>query len=500
MKMETHNLVQGSPEWKAHRAKYFNASDAPAMMDCSPYKKRSELIAEIKRGFAGDVDASTQKRFDDGHRFESLARPIAETYMRKELFPLVATKGNLGASFDGIDLLNEEIWEHKTINDAIRNAPTAEELPLYLRVQMEQQLYISGAERCLFTASKFDNDGNLIENKNLWYSPDLALRERIISGWEQFAIDLQSDARVIAEPITVAPIQTLPAVSFQITGSVANSNLPVVKNQIEAFIANINLDLQSDTDFAVADAVCKICEKTEKEIKFAKQSALDQTADISEIFRTLDNLADQLRVKRLDLDKKVDKRKAEIKAKIIADAGADWIAFSNEQLGTLKALGVRIPEQPDFAGAIKGQKLLTSLHEKVDAELRQYKVLAKQFIAMTMINYDFFYKTVSAENQLLFPDLVTLLIKDHVDFKLIIDSRINAAAIAKKNAEIEAAARAEQAVKPVDVPTPIEPVKNAAKPQIPTREDLIKLVAREHKVSTKDAFAWLDYHFNDKGK
>ena len=31
--MKIVDLVQGSPEWHAHRRKYWNASDAPAMMD-----------------------------------------------------------------------------------------------------------------------------------------------------------------------------------------------------------------------------------------------------------------------------------------------------------------------------------------------------------------------------------------------------------------------------------------------------------------------------------
>ena len=44
--MKIIQLVQGSPEWLAHRARpdVLNASDAPAMMGCSPYKPRAELL------------------------------------------------------------------------------------------------------------------------------------------------------------------------------------------------------------------------------------------------------------------------------------------------------------------------------------------------------------------------------------------------------------------------------------------------------------------------
>ena len=50
--MKTHDLIQGSPEWLAYRAQHFNASDAPAMMGCSPYKTRAQLLAEMHTGIA----------------------------------------------------------------------------------------------------------------------------------------------------------------------------------------------------------------------------------------------------------------------------------------------------------------------------------------------------------------------------------------------------------------------------------------------------------------
>ena len=67
--MKTHEVVQGSREWHLHRAMFRNASDAPAMMGVSPHKTRSQLLQELHTGVTKDVDAATQKRFDDGHRF-----------------------------------------------------------------------------------------------------------------------------------------------------------------------------------------------------------------------------------------------------------------------------------------------------------------------------------------------------------------------------------------------------------------------------------------------
>ena len=102
--MITHELAQGSPEWHAHRAQHFNASDAPAMMGCSPYKTRAQLVRELATGVAAEVDAATQRRFDAGHRFEELARPLAEQIIGEELYPCVGTDGKLSASFDGLTM------------------------------------------------------------------------------------------------------------------------------------------------------------------------------------------------------------------------------------------------------------------------------------------------------------------------------------------------------------------------------------------------------------
>ena len=72
------NVTQGSPEWLAARAKCFTASEAPAMMGVSSYKTRTQLLHELHTGIPLEVDAFTQRIFDDGHRFEALARPLAE--------------------------------------------------------------------------------------------------------------------------------------------------------------------------------------------------------------------------------------------------------------------------------------------------------------------------------------------------------------------------------------------------------------------------------------
>lgn len=149
--MEYHSFAQVSPEWHSHRATHFNASDAPAMMGCSPYKKRAELLREMATGIVdAEIDPITAKRFADGHRFEAWARPLAEQIIGEDLYPVTGSNGKLSASFDGLTVDESTAWEHKSLNDALRYTPWDEgngwHLPLHYRVQMEHQCMVAGCE------------------------------------------------------------------------------------------------------------------------------------------------------------------------------------------------------------------------------------------------------------------------------------------------------------------------------------------------------------------
>src|SRR5690606_29588223 len=135
-----------------------------------------ELLDVRATGIAREIDTFLQRIFDDGHHFEALARPIAEKLLGEDLYPVVGTSdcGRFGASFDGITMDGSTVFEHKTLNAKIRDAidsgvGSAVCLPEYLRAQMEHQLMVSGAERVLFMASKWDENGQLIEERHCWY-------------------------------------------------------------------------------------------------------------------------------------------------------------------------------------------------------------------------------------------------------------------------------------------------------------------------------------------
>src|SRR5574340_255327 len=170
--MKTLNLIQGSPEWLEHRRSHFNASDVPAMLGISPYKTRTQLLNEMATGITAEVDEGTQRRFDDGHRFEALARPLAEEIIGEPLSPVTGESGKLSASFDGLTFMEDIAFEHKSMNGDLRGVAGPATIPEHYRAQMEQQLLVSGAGKCLFMGTKWDSDDNLLEKVSVWYEPD----------------------------------------------------------------------------------------------------------------------------------------------------------------------------------------------------------------------------------------------------------------------------------------------------------------------------------------
>lgn len=387
--MKIVNLLQGSPEWHAHRAQHFNASDAPAMMGCSPYKTRDELIAELATGVTPEVGAAQQRIFDAGHQFEALARPLAEEIIGEELYPVVGAEGKYSASFDGLTMLEDAAFEHKSLNAALREAMTegctGAVLPLQYQVQMEQQAMVSGCERILFMASKWETDRgtgemSLIEERHCWYSPNLELRERIVAGWAQLEADVAAydPTAQRAAPAVAAPVDSLPAVAVQLQGALAVvSNLPAFGEALRAFIERIPSKPATDQEFADTEAACKALKKAEEMLEGTESSALAQISDVEELRRTVASLRNLARTTRLAKEKLVTAEKEARRTQIVTSAQAALdrhIQTLNQRLGAQWVGRVA----GGFGEVIKGKKSLANMEDAVAAALNDAKHQATQ--------------------------------------------------------------------------------------------------------------------------
>lgn len=471
-------LIQGSPEWHAHRMQHYNASDAPAMLGCSPYTTRSELLHKMATGTEKEIDASLQRRFDDGHKFEALARPLAESIIGEDLFPVTGTEGKLSASFDGLTMMNDIAFEHKSLNAELRKIMaegcSGSDLPKHYQVQMEQQHMVSGCEKILFMASKWSGN-SLVEAFHCWYYPNANLRDEIAQGWVLFACDLQDYQHTEAQPEAVgrAP-ETLPSLRIEVTGMVTNSNLEAFKAGAALMFSKINRVLETDQDFADAEKTVKHCKEIEDNIEAAKKHALSQTASIDELYRALDSVSAEARAVRLELDKLVKARKENLRIEIQQEAELAFkvhIDTINTRLNTVQLPPIRA----DFAGVMKGKKTVTSLRDACDTELARVKIEASQLSKHIDKNLTLLAH-IAAGKAHLFHDLSSLVLKPQADMEAIIkmrikeeSDRIDAVAAAKIEAEKAAAAIPAEATHNPNAPGNITAAPFAETAPAPTR-------------------------------
>ncbi|HGM6620260.1 TPA: YqaJ viral recombinase family protein [Pseudomonas aeruginosa] len=421
--MKIHNLVQGTDEWHALRARCFTASEAPVMMAASNKMRRNELLHMKATGGEREYSEWVQKNlFDKGHAYEASARVIVEGIVGEELYPATATDDSewLLASFDGITMLEDTLFEHKMWNQGLAEAVRNKDLPAEYYWQLEQQLLVSGAERAIFVCS----DGTESNFEWMEYRPVAGRAKQLVDGWKQFEADLSAYVPAEAKPEAVgrAP-ENLPALRIEVTGMVTASNLAAFKAHALDVFDNINRDLQSDQDFANAESTVKWCKGVEDKLEAAKQHALSQTASIDELFRTIDEISESARATRLELDKLVKARKEarrlEIKTKA-EQALREHVDTINRRLGK-----VQLPTiAADFAAAIKGKKTIASLQDAADSELARAKIEANT-IAEKIEGNLASLRELARDHAFLFSDAQQLVLKGNDDLVALIKVRIS---------------------------------------------------------------------------
>ena len=422
---------QGSQAWLQHRRDHFNASDAPAMMDCSPYKTRNELVRELATGITPEVSPEMQRRFDKGHRFERLARPLAEAIVGDQLSPIVVTEGRFSASLDGATFMGDVNMEHKQLNTDLRvrikvSGGSANEcLPLLYRVQMEHQHLCSTAERTLFIATEWDDNDQLVEERHCWYTPDLALRQQIVAAWAQLEADVA--AYVPAEPAAVvvaAATPNLPAVVVRLDGALTVAgNLPAFGVALRAFIDRMPVNPTTDQEFADTDAACKALKKAEDALDAAESSALASIGDVEAMRRLVADFKTLARITRLASTKLVTARKQQIREDGVARGRRAVVVHVAELNKRLGGPYVNDLTRGDFAGAIKGLSSLDSLNNAIDTEIAATKIEADGIAARVEQNL----KTLAdagADVQALFADKRTLALKDPEAVAAIVAQRV----------------------------------------------------------------------------
>lgn len=409
--MKILQLVQGSPEWLAHRRTVRNASEAPAMMGASPYVTRAELVRQRASGIDREIDAATQRVFDKGHAVEPALRALAEKIIGEDLYPVTAVSddGYLGASFDGVTLAEDVIFEAKQSNASKEAAVMDGSIPDADYWQIVQQFAVCAtADRCYYFVGDGDTGADMVIKRG-----DIAHDiPKLLAGWAQFDADVAAyvPEPEVMPPPTAAPVEGFGMLTLRVEGRVLASNMDRFRAGAEAFLARLPKpeNLQSDQDFADADAAVKACADAEARIKAATGAAIAEMADVDTVLRTAESVSESIRQARLALDKLVKARKESIRTEIVATGAAAVRSHYDAINATLGQFRIQPPQslQLDIGAAIKGKKSISSMRDAVDAAAAAAKIDASQREARVRANIAVF--DGHADHRHLFPDAVEL--------------------------------------------------------------------------------------------
>lgn len=421
--MEIINVAQGSPEWLALRRNYCTASEAPAALGQSKYMSRTALLQQKHTGIAEEVGAAKQALYDRGHDTEAGARPLAEEIVG-ELYPITATRTVEGiallASLDGITMGDDIIFEHKLYSESLAEDVRAGTLAPHYTIQMDQQLLVTGASKCLFMTS----DGTRERMAWCWYETTPEKAAALLQGWRQFLADCAAYVPAEVVPAVVAaPMESLPGVSVRMEGSLTiASNLPAFGVALRAFIEKIPAEPSNDQEFADTDSACKALKKAEDALEAAEASALAGLANVEEMRRLVADYRNLARATRLAKEKQVEARKVQIRQEIVQKGQAD---FAEHMAALSRRLGKPyMPAQAvDFAGAIKNKRTVESLRDAVATTLANAKIAVNAIADRIDANL----KHLAAEaGELahLFPDVAALVTKQPDDFEALVQFRL----------------------------------------------------------------------------
>lgn len=420
-----HNLIQGSAAWHQHRATARNASDASAMMACSPYKSRTALLKERATGITPEVDAATQARFDRGHAIEEIARPLAEAFICEDLSPVIGTTddGYLSASFDGLTFCGTIAWECKSWNESKAQAVRDGHVPQADYWQCVQQLAVSGAQKLIYTVT--DGTPERTVHATLLQSDIVHDRAALLAGWEQFDKDLAAfdPGAESPAPAVAAPVESLPAVVVQVNGALTvGGNLDAFGDALRQFIARIPAKPATDQEFADAEAATKALKKAEEALATAEDGALAKISDVELIRRTVADLKNLARTTRLATEKLVAAEKDARRTEIVTGAQAQLdqhVQALNQRLGTNWLPRIA----GGFAETIKGLKSLDSMRDKVAVALTNAKHDANQLACRLETNRQHLVQD-DGDWIALFADFATVGTKAAEDFQALAALRI----------------------------------------------------------------------------
>ncbi len=212
---------------------------------------------------------------------------------------------------------------------------------------------------------------------------------------------------------------------ISLTGKITDTNFAEWKEDLLKQIRSSKRELTTDDDFALAETDVKTLKAGEKSLKAAKQSALEQAAEINKLFDAIDEVSEEARQARLTLERQIKSRKEEIRDEIV-DAGMQEIEdFIAEQSDNFAAVNKeRFMTRSDLESFTKGKRGTSSMQKAVDEAVTGVKHRVQARATMIKAN-EGVLDNIDAEFTSLFQDQSSLLGMESEALETTIKERID---------------------------------------------------------------------------
>lgn len=469
--MQILDVKPNTSEWLKAREERFCASEAPAMMGCSPYKTRTQLLDE-KKGWKAEeeISAFKQNLFQKGHEFEEKQRTFIELDMMLDIPPVVGIrkfrgiKTELLASLDGYNEPSKVIWEHKSWNEKlVANVSNGILEPFYYW-QLEHQCLVADLKEVMFTVS----NGTYDQRITMTYKSVPERRKELVAGWKQFEKDLETHELQAKKTVTVeAPTVNLPAIVADVSNGVITTNVQEVLNTIKTLAEDeMSRELVSDFDFSAKENLTKAVKKARESLK-AKVAAVEagftEFADFRSVAAELDSILQKM---QSDGEKKVKTEKEKRIQAIIDEHRQSVIDYLRAVSEPFEGLEDSIifnaaDYTPDFKAAVKGKRTLESMDSACRDLAAQAKISISETAELASENLGWIKDGgLLSDYGFLFRDLESILTQQQQAFQAICKQRISDYGLEQK--EKEEAKKAEEARLAAQTP---EPEQTQAEPE-----------------------------------
>ncbi|QTA91427.1 hypothetical protein [Desulfonema magnum] len=223
---------------------------------------------------------------------------------------------------------------------------------------------------------------------------------------------------------------------IKLKGEIQSSNFDEWKHDLITQIQSINTKLTTDDDFMSAIEHVKLFKTAEKFLKDAKQSAINQAADIQKLFTAIDEISEEARQARLSLDRQIRARKQEIKEKCIQSGIEAVRAFIDLKSDDFQLTDHSVYlDRGRFETAVKGKSAIKRIKSTISSLCDTIKSEISQKAA-EVTNNGAKLDALPDRYKLLFQDRNSLLTLSSQELHLTIEKRI--ALFNEENAKIKA--------------------------------------------------------------